>query len=31
LEGERRTRRLTGYRHLPKLKRALKNAIPDRE
>jgi transposase-like protein len=31
LEGESRMRRLTGYRHLPKLKRALKNAIPDRE
>jgi transposase-like protein len=31
LEAETRMRRLTGYRHLPKLKRALKNAIPDRE
>jgi len=31
LEGESRMRRLTGYRHLPKLKRALKDAIPDRE
>ena len=31
LEAERRMRRLTGYRHLPKLKRALKDAIPDRE
>jgi transposase-like protein len=31
LEAERRMRRLTGYRHLPKLKRALKGAIPDRE
>ena len=31
LEGERRMRRLTGYRHLPRLKDALKEAIPDRE
>jgi hypothetical protein len=31
LEAETRMRRLTGYRHLPKLKRALKDAIPDRE
>jgi transposase-like protein len=31
LEGERRMRRLTGYRHLPRLKDALKGAIPDRE
>ncbi|NBB72226.1 MAG: IS256 family transposase [Bacteroidetes bacterium] len=31
LEAERRMRRLTGYRHLPKLKQALKEAIPDRE
>ena len=30
LEAESRMRRLTGYRHLPKLKRALKEAIPDR-
>jgi transposase-like protein len=29
LEAETRMRRLTGYRHLPKLKRALKNAIPE--
>jgi len=31
LEAETRMRRLTGYRHLPKLKRALQGAIPDRE
>jgi len=31
LEAETRMRRLTGYRHLPKLKRALKNAIPEPE
>jgi transposase-like protein len=31
LESERRMRRLTGYRHLPRLKDALKEAIPDRE
>jgi transposase-like protein len=31
LEAETRMRRLTGYRHLPKLKRALTGAIPDRE
>ena len=31
LEAERRMRRLTGYRHLPKLKQALEEAIPDRE
>jgi hypothetical protein len=31
LEAETRTRRLTGYPHLPNLKRALKNTIPDRE
>jgi transposase-like protein len=30
-EAETRMRRLTGYRHLPKLKQALKEAIPDRE
>lgn len=30
LEAESRMRRLTGYRHLPKLKQALKEAIPDR-
>jgi hypothetical protein len=29
-EPERRMRRRTGYRHLPKLNRALKEAIPDR-
>jgi len=29
-EAERRMRRRTGYRHLPKLNRALKEAIPDR-
>lgn len=31
LEAETRMRRLTGYRHLPKLKCALTGAIPDRE
>ncbi|NBB87557.1 MAG: IS256 family transposase [Bacteroidetes bacterium] len=31
LEAETRMRRLTGYRHLSTLKRALKDAIPDRE
>ena len=31
LETESRMRRLTGYRDLPKLKQALKEAIPDRE
>jgi len=31
LEAETRMRRLTGYRHLPKLKQALKEAIPDRK
>jgi len=31
LEAEARMRRLTGYRHLSKLQRALKDAIPDRE
>jgi hypothetical protein len=31
LEAESRMRRLTGYTNLPKLKRALKDAIPDRE
>jgi transposase-like protein len=31
LEAESRMRRLTGYRDLPKLKQALKEAIPDRE
>jgi transposase-like protein len=31
LEGESRMRRITGYEHLPKLKKALKEAIPDRE
>ncbi|MCS3668065.1 transposase-like protein [Salinibacter ruber] len=31
LEAESRMRRLTGYKDLPKLKRALKDAIPDRE
>jgi hypothetical protein len=31
LEAEQRMRRLTGYRHLPKLKQALKEAILDRE
>jgi transposase-like protein len=31
LEAETRMRRLTGYRHLSKLQRALKDAIPDRE
>jgi transposase-like protein len=30
LEAERRMRRLTGYQHLPKLKQALNEAIPDR-
>lgn len=31
LEAESRMRRLTGYKDLPKLKQALKDAIPDRE
>ena len=31
LEAESRMRRLTGYKALPKLKQALKGAIPDRE
>ena len=31
LEAETRMRRLTGYRHLSKLQRALKDAIPERE
>lgn len=31
LGAETRMRRLTGYRHLPKLKHALKEAVPDRE
>jgi hypothetical protein len=31
LEAESRMRRLTGYADPPKLKRALKDAIPDRE
>jgi transposase-like protein len=31
LEAEPRMRRLTGYRYLPKLKRALQEALPDRE
>ena len=31
LKAETRMQRLTGYRHLPKLKRALKDATPDRE
>ena len=31
LEAESRMRRLTGYKALPKLKQALKDAIPDQE
>jgi len=31
LEAESRMRRLSGYEELPKLKQALKDAIPDRE
>jgi transposase-like protein len=31
MEAESRMRRLTGYRHLPKLRRALTGAIPDHE
>jgi len=31
LEDKSRMRRLVGYRRLPKLKQALKNAIPNRE
>ncbi|MCS4223599.1 hypothetical protein [Salinibacter ruber] len=31
LEAESRMRRITGYEDLPKLKRALKDAIPDRD
>ena len=31
LEAESRMRRLSGYEDLPKLKRSLKDAIPDRE
>jgi transposase-like protein len=31
LEAETRLRRLTGYRYLPKLKRALQEALPDRK
>ena len=31
LKAESRMRRLTGYKDLPKLKQALKEAIPDRE